>query len=261
MLDMLGMVDMKEIDIKTQNNIAFIAFFNAKGNSLPATTLKALANAFDSVSSDAQVKVVVLKSVGEGAFCGGASFDELLAVQDAASGKEFFMGFARLILAMKNCPKFIITRVQGKTVGGGVGIIATSDYVLATSQASIRLSELDLGIGPFVVGPAIERKAGKSALQEMAIDTEWRDALWAKSKGLYAMVFETTKALDEAVNDLSSKLANKSSHAMKHLKSVLWGGTEHWDKLLEERASVSGSLVLGSDAQEIIFRLKNKLGA
>ncbi len=241
-----------------RDGIRTIEFFHERGNSLPASSLRALADAFHQAGSDPSTRAVVLRSRGEGAFCGGASFDELLAVKSESQGEEFFMGFARLILAMRSCPKFIVTRVQGKVVGGGVGVVAASDYAVAHASASLRLSELALGIGPFVVGPVIERKIGPGAFSQMAIDTEWRTASWAKERGLYAEVYDRVEDLETIVGEMALKFSRMSHAATSTLKTALYEGTDHWTTLLETRAAISGRLVLTPEARAIIEGLSKR---
>lgn len=245
-----------KVTASIENKIGTISFFHPKSNSLPGEILSELAETITKVGEDESVTIIVLKSEGEKAFCAGASFDELVAINDFETGKKFFMGFAKVINAMRKCPKFIITRVHGKTVGGGVGIVAASDYALAVDGASIKLSELALGIGPFVVGPAVKRKIGTSAFGEMSIDYDWRDSSWAESKGLYNKVFSTVDELDKGVNILAGKLSKGSVSAMKQLKKVLWQGTENWDELLEKRAEISGELVLSNFTKAFIKSFK-----
>jgi methylglutaconyl-CoA hydratase len=245
--------------VKTEinNKIGTITFGHPKSNSLPKHLLIKLEDAINKLAADNNAAVIVLKSEGENTFCAGASFDELKAIGDAETGKDFFMGFARLILAMKKCPKFIITRVQGKAVGGGVGIIAASDYVFGLVTAQVKLSELNLGIGPFVVGPVIQRKTGIAAYSAMSIDTSWYDADWALKHGLFSSVQFVLEDVDKAVNELAEKLAGSSPEAMAILKSLIWQDTEHWDKLLEERAEISGRLILSGFAKNYINSFKN----
>ena len=245
-----------KVTTNIENKIGTISFFHPKSNSLPGAVLSELAETITKIGDDENVNVIVLKSDGEKAFCAGASFDELVAIKDFNTGKKFFMGFANVINAMRKCPKIILTRVHGKTVGGGVGVVAASDYALGVEGASVKLSELALGIGPFVVGPAVERKIGTSAFSEMSIDYDWRDAKWAESKGLYNKVFDSTEELDKHVNILSGKLAKGSAAAMKELKKVLWKGTEDWDQLLVERAEISGELVMSDFTKEFIKSFK-----
>ncbi|MGE5682282.1 MAG: enoyl-CoA hydratase/isomerase family protein [Bacillota bacterium] len=247
----------ESITVEIKNHIATVNFYHPKSNSLPKVLLKNLTDEFNQLSINQDVNVIVLRSYGDTTFCAGASFSELQAVASYSEGKEFFMGFANLILAMKNCQKIIITRVQGKAVGGGVGLIAASDYVLAHNTASVKLSELDLGIGPFVVGPAIERKIGKSAFSALAIDTYWREASWAKEHGLYVEVYATIEELDNAVQSLAEKLSKNSQEAMAELKTVLWEGTEEWNNLLPGRAKISGRLVLSDFSSNFIAAFKN----
>jgi methylglutaconyl-CoA hydratase len=229
-----------------------VCFGHPKSNSLPSTVLRSLAEAIVAAGKQSETRVVVLRSYGTGAFCAGASFDELAAIRDAATGKEFFMGFARVILAMTQCPKPIITRVQGKVVGGGVGVVAASDYAIATSNASLRLSELAVGIGPFVVGPVIERKIGPGAFGAMAIDADWRDAPWGERHGLYARVTDDTASLDRAVSELAGKLVAANPEALARIKRIGWSGTDDWPRLLEERAGMSGTLVLSDYTRNAI---------
>lgn len=225
------------------DGVATVRFSHPKGNSLPAPLLARLAEEFRALGQNEEARVIVLRSGDTGPFCAGASFDELKAIRDARAGKEFFMGFARVILAMTRCPKLIVSRVHGKVVGGGVGLAAASDYAMAVESASLRLSELAVGIGPFVVGPAIERKIGLGGFSAMAVDADWRPAHWGQESGLYARTFESINTLDEAVDTLARKLARSNPQAMAKMKSVFWQGTEHWDRLLEERAEMSGALV------------------
>jgi methylglutaconyl-CoA hydratase len=234
--------------------IATIRFGHPKGNSLPGKLLRQLAEAITRMGADPEARVIVLQSEGSGPFCAGASFDEFKAVRNPEDGKRFFSGFAEVILAMIRAPKFVVTRVQGKTAGGGVGIVAASDYALAVSGAGLKLSELALGIGPFVVGPVIEKKIGLAAFSALAVDAEWRDAAWAERHGLYAEVLDTPVALDTRVRDFSRRLAGFHPDAMGELKATFWAGTEHWPDLLATRAAISGRLVLSEYTQSAISR-------
>ncbi|MEQ8702359.1 MAG: enoyl-CoA hydratase/isomerase family protein [Phaeodactylibacter sp.] len=251
----LGAVTM---DISAKG-IARITFEHPASNSLPGRLLAQLAETITTAGKDPAVKVIILQSAGDRAFCGGASFDELIAIKDLDTGKRFFMGFANVINAMRKCPKFIIGRIQGKAVGGGVGLCSATDYCIASQWASVKLSELAIGIGPFVVGPAVERKVGKSAMTQMAINaSEWRTAQWAKEKGLFAEVFDTVEQLDAYVSHLAEKLSTYSPEAMRQLKAVFWEEAQNWDELLETRAAVSGELVLSDFTVNAIHAFKQK---
>ena len=242
-----------------EKGIANVTFGHPLSNSLPGKILKKLADTITALGNEEKAKVIVLKSQGDRAFCAGASFDELISIKDMKTGKAFFMGFANVINACRTCPKLIIGRVQGKTVGGGVGLASAVDYCYATRYASIKLSELAIGIGPFVVGPAVERKIGASAMSQLAINaTEWRGAKWAREKGLYADIFETVEEMDEDVSAIAEKLAGSNPEAMRLLKQTFWKGTEDWDQLLEERAAMSGELVLSDFTVNAINAFKKK---
>ena len=245
-------IEAGSVVLKTVNGVTTIAFSHPKSNSLPGRLLAELATSVQVAGEDPATSVIVICSGGTGAFCAGASFAELQAVSDRAGGKTFFMGFARLIIAMIRCPKLVVTRVHGKAVGGGVGIIGASDYVLATEAASIRLSELAIGLGPFIVGPAIERKIGMGAFSAMTIDADWRDAQWAERHGLYAEVHPDIPSLDAALAKRVAMLTASNPEAMAQLKSVFWGGTEDWPALLEARAEMSGTLVLSEYTRKAI---------
>jgi methylglutaconyl-CoA hydratase len=245
--------DAGDVVVRTSGGVATVQFGHPKGNSLPAALLRRLADGITALGSDDAARVIVLRSGEPGPFCAGASFDELNSIADAAAGKEFFMGFARLILAMRRCPKFIIARVHGKAVGGGVGVVAAADYAIATAGAAVRLSELAVGIGPFVVGPVIQRKIGLGAFQALAVDAaSWRDAAWAERHGLFAHVAADGAALDDAVTTLSVRLGGFSPDAMARMKGTFWAGTDDWERLLEERATMSGALVLTDFARHAI---------
>ncbi|MFN0204086.1 MAG: enoyl-CoA hydratase/isomerase family protein [Bacteroidia bacterium] len=239
-----------------ENGVATIEFFHPQSNSLPSKILADLANAITAAGNNEEVKVIILRSGGERAFCGGASFEELAAIQDIETGKKFFSGFANVINACRKAPKFIIGRVQGKAAGGGVGLAAATDYCFATKFSGVKLSELAVGIGPFVVGPAVERKIGVAAMSQLAIHaTEFQSAEWAKAKGLYQEVHETVADLDAAIATLTAKLLASNPAAMKMLKKIFWEGTEHWDTLLLERAAMSGTLVLSDFTKAAIQKI------
>ena len=257
---MLDAIDQGFVDHKIdEKGIATIEFGHPLSNSLPGKILQKLADVITELGENDAVKVIVLRSAGEKAFCAGASFDELISIQDLETGQKFFSGFAKVINACRKAPKFIIGRIHGKAVGGGVGIASSVDYCLATKFADVKLSELAVGIGPFVVGPAVERKIGLSAMSELAINaTEWRSANWAMDKGLYNAVFESVEALDAEINRLAEKLSESNPEAMAMLKKVFWQGTENWDQLLSERAGMSGKLVLSDFTVNSIQVFKQK---
>ncbi|RPD47827.1 enoyl-CoA hydratase/isomerase family protein [Hymenobacter sediminis] len=243
----------------SSEGIATISFFHPSHNSLPGALLTQLADTITRVGQEESTKVIILKSEGAKTFCAGASFDELMAIENETQGLEFFSGFAKVINACRTSPKIIIGRVQGKAIGGGVGVAASTDYCFATSQASVKLSELVVGIGPFVVGPAVERKIGNAAFAQLALDAaEFRSAAWAKEKGLYAEVLETEEALNDAVLAFATKLAAYNPEALTALKRVIWAGTEHWGQLLVERAGISGRLVLSDFTRKAIQQFKSK---
>jgi len=247
------------IQTSIEDGVASIEFFHPMSNSLPSKLLSELAAAITEAGSNEAVKVIVLRSAGERAFCAGASFDELISIQDLDQGKKFFSGFANVINAMRKCPKLIVGRVHGKAVGGAVGLASAVDYCFATKFASVKLSELAVGIGPFVVGPAVERKVGLSAMSELAINaTEWRDAQWAHQKGLYYHLHDTVAEMDQAIAELIERLKGFNPEAMRQLKEVFWQGCENWDQLLADRAAISGELVLSEFTRNAINAFKKK---
>jgi methylglutaconyl-CoA hydratase len=241
-----------------RDGVAAVSFHHPKGNSLPGALLARLAKEITALGTNRDVRVIVLRSEGDGAFCAGASFDELTAIATPEAGKEFFSGFSRVILAMIRVPQFVLVRVQGKAVGGGVGLVAASDYSFAVNAAPARLSELAIGIGPFVVGPCIERKIGVAAYGAMAVDADWRDAEWCERHGLYSQLFDSADAMDAAIESRARALAASNPEAMAKLKRVFWDGTEDWDRLLDERAAMSGTLVLSEFTRSAISRFKNR---
>ena len=242
-----------------ENGIATIEFSHPLSNSLPGKILAKLADTITEAGANDSVKVIILKSAGERAFCGGASFDELISIDNIEIGKTFFSGFANVINAARKCPKLIIGRIQGKAVGGGVGMACAADYCFATKYSAIKLSELAIGIGPFVVGPAVERRSGLSAYSTLSINaTKWFSPSWAKEKGIFSEIFDSTEEMDQEIAKLAATLSKSNPEAMKKLKEVFWEDYNHWENLLEERAEFSGKLVLSSFTKNAIALFKNK---
>lgn len=244
--------------VTVADGIGTVRFGHPKGNSLPGALLLRLADAITWIGKDPAARVIVLRSEGSGPFCAGASFDELVTITDAREGKEFFSGFARVILAMIRAPQFVLVRVQGRTAGGGVGIAAAGDYTFAVTGASAKLSELAVGIGPFVVGPVIERRIGRGPYAAMSVDADWRDAAWCERHALYTRVFDDIATMDAELNGLVGVLAASNPEAMSAMKRVFWAGTEEWDALLAERARMSGVLVLSEFTRRAIAKFKGK---
>ena len=242
-----------------QHGLCSIEFFHPQSNSLPGALLQELAAAIREAGANSACRLILLRSQGQKAFCAGASFDELSQLNNEQEGLQFFSGFAEVINAMRTCGKIIVGRIQGKCVGGGVGLAAAVDYALATEDAAVKLSELAVGIGPFVVGPAVERKIGLSAFSQLALDaTGWRSANWAHDRGLFAELYADTIGLDEGVNRLVTQLLNSSEEALRALKIAFWKNTEHWDQLLIERAAISGKLILSEVSRKAIESFKKR---
>jgi methylglutaconyl-CoA hydratase len=245
------------IKSETHNNITTIEFSHPRGNSMPGKLLEELANTIHGAGNEDDTKVIILRSGGDRSFCAGAAFEELVSIKSREEGLEFFSGFAHVINAMRKCPKFIIARIQGKCVGGGVGIVSAADYAIAIDGADVKLSELSIGIGPFVVGPVVERRIGLSAFSHLAIDaTMWRSADWAKRKGLFAELHPTVTDMDESISRLSNSLTHSNPEAMAEMKKIFWKGSEHWDQLLIERAAISGRLVLSSFTKNALAKIQ-----
>lgn len=247
-----------DLSVTYKGKVATISFSHPSANSFPSGQLQKLTEAFDRLSSNTDISIILLKSDGDGAFCSGASFDELLDVSDLSEGLRFFSGFANVINAMRKCSKIIVGRIHGKAVGGGVGLAAACDYAMATETASIKLSELAIGIGPFVIAPAVERKLGLHGLTEMTLNPQhWKSAHWAKDHGLYAAVYADQKLLDEALISFCERLATYNPEALANVKEVLWRDTDHWETLLIERAAISGKLVLSDYTKSALAQYKN----
>ncbi|MES2430343.1 MAG: enoyl-CoA hydratase/isomerase family protein [Bacteroidota bacterium] len=256
---MIHKIQEGHVQTETHQGITTIEFFHSKSNSLPRKILEELAKEIHFAGTHHETKVIVLKSSGDKTFCSGASFDELINIKTEHEGVSFFSGFADVINAMRKCPKLIIGRIQGKCVGGGVGLASAVDYAIATNTAEIKLSELSIGFGPFVIGPAVERKIGVAAFSALAIDaTMWRNSDWAKRKGLFAEVHETIENMDESIHRLANVLSHSSPQATAEMKKMFWKGTEHWDTLLKERAAISGKLVLTEFTKKAIEKLRIK---
>ena len=244
---------------ETHKGITSIEFFHPQSNSLPHRILEDLATEIHDAGSENETKVIVLRSAGEKAFCAGASFDELVGIENEKKGFEFFSGFANVINAMRKCPKLILGRIHARCVGGGVGIAAAADYAIAAEGADIKLSELSIGIGPFVVGPVVQRKIGLASFSQLAIDASmWRNADWARRKGLYSELHSSVEDMDESISRLANQLAHSNTKAMTEMKKIFWQGTEDWDELLASRAEISGRLVLSSFTKEAIAKFKTK---
>jgi methylglutaconyl-CoA hydratase len=240
------------VQLSVADGIGTVEFFHPKGNSLPGALLRELAAGIAALGEDPAVRVIVLRAGGEGAFCAGASFDEFTAIATPEQGQEFFSGFARVILAMVRAPKFVVTRVHGRAAGGALGVIAASDYAIATESAQAKLSELQVGIGPFVVGVVLERKLGLAPFQHLAVHADWHDAAWCERHGLYAKVVDTVHALDAVVQAFAQRLAGYNPEAMREMKRVFWRDTDGWEAQMAERAALSGRMVLSDFTREAL---------
>ena len=248
---------MGTIETIINGNIATLLFFHPSSNSFPSTLLQQLTDEINALSKNDSVSIIILKSAGTGAFCAGASFDELLSVSNYEEGSRFFSGFANVINAMRKCPKLIIGRIHSKAVGGGVGLASACDYSFATTKSEIKLSEIAIGIGPFVIEPAVSRKIGKMAMSEMTLNpTAWKTSKWAFEKGLFSEVFETIEDLDIRLEEYTKELSSYNPDALLEMKKVLWEGTSHWDSLLYERAAISGRLVLSDFTKNALEKFK-----
>ena len=248
---------MGTIETIINGNIATLLFFHPSSNSFPSTLLQQLTDEINALSKNDSVSIIILKSAGTGAFCAGASFDELLSVSNYEEGSRFFSGFANVINAMRKCPKLIIGRIHGKAVGGGVGLASACDYSFATTKSEIKLSEIAIGIGPFVIEPAVSRKIGKMAMSEMTLNpTAWKTSKWAFEKGLFSEVFENIEDLDIRLEEYTNELSSYNPDALLEMKKVLWEGTSHWDSLLYERAAISGRLVLSDFTKSALEKFK-----
>ncbi len=247
-----------DVSVTIADGIGTISFSHPKSNSLPGALLRRLAEAITWLGKDPGARVIVMRSEGTGPFCAGASFDELIDIADVAEGTEFFSGFARVILAMVRAPKLVLVRVHGRTAGGGVGIVAAGDYSFAVRGASAKLSELAVGIGPFVVGPVIQRRIGTGPYAAMSVDADWRDAEWGERHALYSRTFDDIASMDAAINALAGTLAASNPDAMAAMKRVFWEGTEKWETLLTQRATMSGTLVLSEFTRSAIAKFKSR---
>ncbi|MGI8635856.1 MAG: enoyl-CoA hydratase/isomerase family protein [Segetibacter sp.] len=247
------------VKTEKEHGITTIEFYHEQGNSMPGKLLEALAQTIHSEGLNSNTKVIILKSGGDRFFCSGASFDELEKITTVQEGAQFFSGFAKVINAMRKTPQFIIARIHGKCLGGGVGIAAASDYAIAVDGADIKLTELAIGIGPFVIGPAVQRKIGLSSFTQLTIDSSmWRSADWARRKGLYAELHPEASGMEESIERLSFSLSHSNPEAIKELKREFWSGCEQWDELLKERAAISGRLILSEHSREAIRKFKSK---
>lgn len=246
------------VQLSVADGIGTVEFFHPKGNSLPSALLRELAAGITTLGNDSDARVIVLRSAGTGAFCAGASFDEFTALREPAEGKEFFLGFSLVILAMIRAPKFVITRVHGRAAGGALGVIAASDYAFATEHAHAKLSELQVGIGPFVVGVALERKLGLAPFMNLAVHADWHDPAWLERHGLYSQVCEHVTALDAIVHGHAVRLAGCNPEAMAEMKRIFWRETEHWDALMAERAAMSGRMVLSNYTRDALDRFRTR---
>lgn len=239
--------------------VATVTFFHPNHNSLPSRLLQGLSDAFGQLGEQPGVRVIVLQSAEHKTFCAGASFDELLAIHDDETAHRFFSGFGTVINAMRHCPKIVVARIHGKAVGGGVGLAAAADFCMATQYASVRLSELAVGFGPFVIGPAVQRKVGLSAFSQLALNpSEWQTAAWAKEKNLFQEVFDTPEQLDAYIAHFTGNLCSYNPEALLELKKIFWVDTPSWDALLRERAAISGRLSLSDFAKAAIEQFKGR---
>lgn len=243
---------------RISKGIATIEFGHPKANSLTSALLEGLMQEFNSLSENDKVSLILLKSKGEGAFCAGASFDELLQIDNLTDATHFFNGFANVFLAMRNCKKPIVGQIQGKATGGGVGLIAACDYTLATENAWIRLPELAIGIAPFVIAPVLIRKIGTTALNEMYMTPNlWKESHWAQRYNLYTQVLKNIKELNEQTAHFTENLAKINSNVLAEMKQITWKNTENWSEELHKNATLSAKFLLSEETKSILMNFKN----
>jgi methylglutaconyl-CoA hydratase len=236
------------IKYEIKEHCAVIEFYHPAHNSMSMKLLKSMAELFDDLNDVKDIKCILLTSAGKGSFCAGANFEELKSIKNESEGLHFFSGFGNVINSMRRCTKLVIGRIHGKAVGGGVGLISACDIAFGTVNTSIRLSELAIGIGPFVIAPAVIRKTGIAAFSDLSFNPlEWKSADWAQNHGLFSKVFENTEGLDDHIKSYVDCISSFSIDAIAENKKLLWEGTENWHQLLLDRAAISGKLILNSD--------------
>ncbi len=241
----------------SKEGITTIEFYNPSHNSLSSEYLVKIVQSIEEADRNVNCQIILIKSGGNRTFCAGANFDELITITKLDQGIDFFSGFGNVINAIRKCSKIIVARVQGKVVGGGVGLVAACDYCFGTKHSSVKLSELSIGIGPFVIGPAVEKKIGTAAFAQLSLDSnQFYTAEWALEKGLFQSVSESSEIMDENIEKFALNLVATNLEARTYLKKALWEGTEHWDSLLAERAKISGQLVLSDFTKQRLQEFK-----
>lgn len=246
------------VQLEKNKKIGRIKFFHPKGNSLPSNLLDELVQAFEKSEKDPDIRVIVLESKGN-SFCAGASLKELKKLKNIDETTSFFMGFADLLNTIRKMSKFVLAKVHGKVVGGGVGLVAVCDYAFATNAALIKLSELSIGLGPYVIEPAVSRKIGTTAFTQLSLDSaEWKSAQWGLENGLYAKCVTDKKALDQTVINNAERLSNYDQQSLRHLRKLHWKDTNNWESLLPKNAKITAKLALSDFTQNKIKLLLNE---
>jgi methylglutaconyl-CoA hydratase len=244
------------INYNIKDSVLHLEFGHPLGNSLPSNLLSGLKNSITTASTDDSIKVILLKSSGN-SFCGGASFNELVKIDNLEDATEFFMGFANLMLAIKECPKPVVAKVHGKSVGGGLGIIAASDWAIGTEKSSIRLSEISIGIGPFTIGPVLVRKIGVGNFQRLSLSADWIDSNWGLNSGLFQEICNSD-ALETVTESRIEHFKKLDPISFAENKKLMWSFSDITEDSLRVKASNVSKLLLNQNTQSILKSLTSK---
>ena len=207
-------------------------------NAFDAALIAELTEAFADVGD---ARAVVLAGDGP-SFSAGADVDWMRSSADLSYDEnvEDALRLRRMLEAIDACPAPVIARVQGHALGGGCGLVACADVVVAEDDAQFAFSEVKLGIVPAVISPFALARIGHGPARRYFVTGERFDAWTALWMGL---VHDVTVDLDRAVEDVLRELATAGPEAIRAAKQLarrVHSAEETARSIAERRTSVEG---------------------
>lgn len=220
-------------------------------NAFNEIMIQELIDVFKNISEDKDVRVVVLAGNGK-SFCAGADLNWMKKVVDFSYEENLkeSLELAELFYLIYSLPKPTIARVNGAAIGGGAGLVAVCDLVIASEKAKFSLSEVKLGLVPACISPYEVRRIGEKNCRELFLTGERINAQKALEFGLANQVVPHDE-LDKAVDELVKQLSNSGPNALAMCKTLLQNvPLMSFEEVKKYTAEMIASLRMSDEGQE-----------